>query len=77
MNVNTNTEPVAIGAAVVIVANAIIVMLTALNVWSLSDTQQASVMGVITAAVVLATSIWARSKVTPVVEPHEPEHAAE
>lgn len=64
MNV-VKREPVAIGASIVGVVNAVLVLLVAFGV-ELSPEQTAAVMGVANAVVVTATAIWTRARVSPV-----------
>lgn len=64
-----NNEPVITAATVTGIVSAGLVMLISLNMLTLSDTQQAAVMGFITLIVPVIIAFWPRSKVTPVENP--------
>lgn len=59
------SEPVAIGAGVIAVIQALLLMLVALDIWSLSDVQTAAVMAFVTAVVALVGAVYVRRQVTP------------
>lgn len=61
-------EPVALSAALVALVAAIGPVLIAFDI-PVTDAQIGAVMGLVTAAVALATGFYARSKVTPVDKP--------
>lgn len=58
-----NREPVAIIAAIEVLLVAVLTLVSLEAGWSADRT--AAVHGIVTAAVLVAGSIWARSKVTP------------
>ena len=68
--VNLQTEPVAIIAAIVGLIEAIVALLPLFGV-PLTVEQQAAIMAVIVAAGSVVSAIWARSLVTPVANPRD------
>lgn len=62
---NPRSEPVAISAGIIAFVQAVLIAVTALGLWSLSDIQQAALMGVVTTGVALGGAIVVRRQVTP------------
>ena len=60
-----SNEPVAVGAAIVALVQAVMVVATVFGWVDLSPDQQAAVMGAVTAALSLIGGVLVRRKVTP------------
>lgn len=65
-------EPVALGAAIVVLVQAILAGVLAFGV-DVTPEQTAAILGIVTAVIAVLVALGVRSLVTPV---HEPRHAA-
>jgi len=66
-----NKEPVLTAATISGLISAALVMLVALEVIKLNDTQMAAIVGFVALAAPIAISLWPRSQVTPLSAPRD------
>jgi hypothetical protein len=66
-----NKEPVLTAATISGLVSAALVMLVALEVLKLNDTQMAAIVGFVALAAPIVISLWPRSQVTPLNSPKD------